>query len=452
MIASFAPFTAECTRGKLGFDQSNASTHAENLMPDISRRDCLWLATGAALTGAVGSCATGEDAAEPAPRTKPKSVAAVVTVYYHNSHADVILGKILEGWKQDGGPGPALKLPSLYIDQIPDSDIGRAACKKHGVPIFESIEKAVTVGGDRIPIDAVLSIGEHGDYPYNEIGQHLYPRRRFFEEITATFQKFGRVVPVFNDKHLGPTWSDAKWMYDRAQQLKVPFMGGSSLPVGYRTSEIAVPMGCEIEAAVGIGYSDLEAYGIHALEFYQYHVERRDGAERGVKSVQFLDGPAMWKAVDDGLVSEGALNAAFAAVPKSGQPNMRHDKSAGLFLFQYLDGLTGAVFMLGCVAGTAIGLKLKGQPQPIATAFDERTEPRYPHFAYLLKAIERMVHSGRPTYPVERTLLTSGILDRLMVSRSQKGKRLDTPELAISYKPVDYSWAPHVDLFAAPGT
>lgn len=257
-------------------------------------------------------------------------------------------------------------------------------------------------------------------------------------------------MPVFNDKHLGPTWADAKWMYDRARQLKVPLMAGSSLPVGYRTAEIALPLGCEIEAAVGIGYSSLEAYGFHALEFYQYHVERRGGAERGVKSVHFLNGPAMWKAVDDGLVSEAALDAAFAAVPKSGKPDMRQDKDAGLFLFEYLDGLTGAVFMMNCVSGTAIGLKRKGQPEPIATAFDERSTPRHPHFAYLLKAIESMVYSGRATYPVERTLLTSGILDRAMFSRSQSNERLETPELAISYQPVDYPHAPHVDLLAAP--
>jgi hypothetical protein len=410
---------------------------------ELSRRDCLRLGLGATLAGVMPAPLLAQaDATAPA----PKLVAAVVTIYTPNSHADVILTKILRGWKHDGGPGPALKLASVYIDQPEVSDFGKELCRKHGVPIFDTIEKAVRVGGQSIPVGGVLSIGEHGNYPHNQIGQHLYPRRRFMEEIAAAFEKQGRVVPVFNDKHLGPVWTDAKWMYDRAIALKIPYMAGSSLPAGFRTTDLKLPMESKIEAAVGIAYGGLEAYGFHALELYQSYVERRRGGERGVKAVQFLEGPALWKAVDEGVISQAALDAAFAAVPTSGQPDMRQDKQAGLFLFEYVDGFTGAVLYLGCARGNAIGLQLKGQAKPIATAFDERTEPRYPHFAYLLKAIERMVHTGKPTYPVERTLLTSGILDRALNSRAQGGKRLETPELEVTYQPVDYSHAPHVDL------
>lgn len=415
-----------------------------------TRRDALHLGLGTALAAVASSPLLAVANLESNPRSSPKSVAAVTTIYTHKSHADVILTKILEGWKHDGGPGPALKLASVYIDQPDVSEFGRELCRKHGVPIFDTVEKAVTVGGKSIPVDGVLSIGEHGNYPLNDIGQTLYPRRRFMEEITNALEKFGRIVPIFNDKHLGPTWKDAKWMYDRAAELKIPFMAGSSMPVGFRTSEIQLPLESEIDAAVGIGYSALESYGFHALEFYQSHVERRRRAERGVQAVRFLQGPAMWKALDDGVVSQAAFDAAFAAVLKPGDPDIREDKDAGLFLFEYVDGFTGAVFNLSCVAGTSVGLKLKGQAQPIATSFDERTEPKHPHFAYLLKAIERMLHTGRPTYPVERTLLTSGILDRAMNSRAQGGKRLETPELRIQFQPVEYPHAPHVDLLKAP--
>lgn len=418
-------------------------------MAELSRRDVIL--SGAATTLGSAFLPSGLLAEEKGGGAAPtKSVAGVVTIYRKHSHADVILGKILEGWEQQGGPGPRLKLASLYVDQFPDDDMARDVCKKHGVPLFDSIEKAVTVGGKTIPVDGVISIGEHGDYPHNDRGQHLYPRRRFFEEITAAFEKHKRVVPVFSDKHLGPTWEDATWMYERAKQLHVPFMAGSSLPVGYRKSEISVPLGCEIEAAVGIGYSGLDVYGIHALELFQSIVEKRRGGEKGVKSVQFLSGPAMWKVVDEGVLSLAALNAAFALVPKVGTGDMRADKEVGLFLFEYQDGLWGGIFMLGCAAGTAVAIQKKGEDKPVATVFDERSVPRHPHFAFLLKAIERMVYSGRPTYPVERTLLTSGILDRALRSRAQSNSKLLTPELAISYQPVDYPHAPEPDLLSDP--
>lgn len=410
-----------------------------------NRRQCLQWGVGAAAASLAPWCPTRLQAAPvpPSPAGPPRPVAGVVTVYRPGSHADVILGKLMEGWKHDGGPGPALTLASVYIDQPADSELGLSLCKKYKVPVFDTIAGAVTVGTDRIPVDGVLAIGEHGNYPLNEIGQHMYPRRRFMEEITSAFERHGRAVPVFNDKHLGPVWTDARWMYDRARELQIPYMAGSSMPVGYRTVDLELPLGVEIEGAVGIGYSGIEIYGFHALEFFQYHAERRRGAETGIKSVQFLSGPAIWEAVDAGRVSRPALEAAWAAVPKTGQPNLRDDKDAALFLFEYRDGLPGAIFMLGCARGTSIGLKLRGQQQTVATAFDERTEPRYPHFACLLRALEHLIHTGQPAYPVERTLLTSGILDRIMVSRSQQGKVLETPELAIAYEPIDYPFAPH---------
>ena len=411
-----------------------------------TRRD--WLA-GMAATAVCGQLpwSVPLNAAEP---VQPKSVAVVLTAYEHGLHADVLVGKILEGWQQDGGPGPALTLASMYVDQFTARDMARPMAEKYDVPIFDTIEQAVTVGGDHIPVDGVISIGEHGTYPRNHKGQVLHPRRRFFAEITDAFEKYDTVVPVFNDKHLGPVWSDAKWMYDRARELNVPFMAGSSMTVGYRTPEIDVPVGCQIEAAVGVGYSGLDIYGSHALEFFQCHVERRRGAETGVKWVQCLEGDAIWRVLDDGTISRELFDAALSAVPHQGG-NVRESNGSTLFLFQYADGLLGAVFMLpGFASGTSVALMLTGQDRPLATRFDERTEPRHPHFAWLLKGIERMFHTGRPSYPVERTLLTSGILDRALTSRVDQYQKLTTPELEIGYQPADYPHAPRPDLNSAP--
>ena len=398
----------------------------------------------------AGSALAGTQIVSSLAATSPepvRKVAGILTWYKQGSHADVLIGKILEGWRYDGGVGPRLELASLYVDQFPEDDMARALSEKHGFPIFNSIEDALRLQSDSLAVDGVLSIGEHGDYPTNSKGQKLYPRKRFFEEITRAFRQLGRVVPVFSDKHLGPVWEDAKWMYDQAQALNIPFMAGSSLPVSFRQPDWAPPMGSSIMAAVGVGYSGLDIYGTHTLEVYQAMVERRLGGETGVRSVQWFGAVEMWQKVEDGTVDAKVLQAALDATPKAGgTPGSVRDlegDGVGLFLFEYVDGFQGAVFMLpGYLTGCGFAARMGEDAFIRSVRIEERREPHYPHFAYLLKAIETMVWTGRPSYPVERTLLTSGVLDRVLTSRHQDGRKLLTPELQIAYQPVEYPHAP----------
>ena len=241
-------------------------------------------------------------------------------------------------------------------------------------------------------------------------------------------------------------------MYDRAKELEIPFMAGSSLAVTFRNPQIDVPMGSAITGAVGIGYSGLDIYGIHALEAFQSLVERRRGAERGVEWVQCLQGDAMWAVLDDGTVSRELFDAAYGLVGnESADPRAKATDGTALFRFHYVDGLTGAIFMLpGAAERSAVALQIEGQRAPLATRFEEYLEPRHPHFAYLLKGIERMIHTGTPSYPVERTLLNAGILDRALTSRYEQHRKLETPELAIEYTPVDYPYAPLPELSSDP--
>jgi hypothetical protein len=383
--------------------------------------------------------------------TSVKRVAAVVTIYRRNSHADVLVGKILEGWKQDGGPGPRLKLESLYVDQFPGDDLSRELAKKHGFRICKSIRECLELDRGSLAVDGVLSIGEHGDYPTNERGQHLYPRRRFFSEICDVFESSGRVVPVFNDKHPGPVWEDAKWMADRAKHLGVPWMAGSSLTVGERDPDVTLKMGSKLDACVAIGYSGLDIYGFHTLDFLQSIVERRATKNQGVASVQGLVMSELPSLLDRKVVDKSLLELGLRSSGTSLQNVMesainQNPKHAAMFLVRYVDSLVVPVIMLASHA-TGISVACRtSDGHSFATRAEEKPEPRYPHFAYLLKAIETMFHTGRPAYPVERTLLASGILDRALVSLAQGNTVLESPELAIEYQPVDYPYAPHIGL------
>ena len=371
---------------------------------------------------------------------RPLRIAAIVTEYRENSHADVIVGKFLEGCRTPEITfTPKVKVASLYLDQVPPADTGREMAEKHRVRLCPTIEDALTLGGKELAVDGVLLIGEHGRYPYNELGQHLYPRRRFFEETAAVIRKAGRAVPVFNDKHLSPSWADAKWMYDTARELRVPFMAGSSLPVTWRRPELELPGGTELAEALVVGYGGTEAYGFHALETLQCMAERRKGGETGVRSVQCLQGDAVWKAGETGRWSWPLLRAALARSEREtlrmATPDRVREaaKDPECFLVEYRDGFKAAVLMLYGVADEFLFAgRAAGQEQPLSTLFWLSDKP-FIHFARLCEAIQQMFLTGKPTYPVERTLLTTGVLDAAMRSRHAEGKRLETPELAIRY-------------------
>jgi hypothetical protein len=402
-------------------------------------RDTSVLTAGSALTARLV-------AAEKSPREK-LPVAAVVTIYGRYSHTDVIIGKILDGWNHQGGPGPDLKLVSMYVDQRRSDDLVQKAADRHGFRVTKTIDEAITLGTDRVQVAGVLNIGEHGDYPETpKTKQTIYPRRRFFDEAVAAMKRGGKYVPLFNDKHLAYNWQDAKAMYDTARRLKIPFLAGSSVPLTWRYPTLELDRGTDLEDALTFGYSGLEIYGFHTLEVHQAMIERRKGGESGIKAVQALRGDAIHRAAADGKWSTALLDKAIATLPNS--PKMPADwtkqDEAAVFLLEHQDGLKSTVVMCGSAFPEfGFAAKIKGQSEPVATWVRLQNTDPFPHFAHLLHAIEETIHQQKEVYPLERTLLTTGTLDRLMHSVAEEGKRLETPELAIRYEATDYPFGNH---------
>jgi hypothetical protein len=381
----------------------------------------------------------------------PKPIAVVATIYTHHSHADVIAGKVLEGPNYDGKNLYDLRVASMYVDQTPDGDMSRDLAKKFGFRLCKSIDEALTLGGDKLAVHGVLSIGEHGKYPTNDKDQIQYPRRRFFEEVTKTFARMKKVVPVFNDKHLAATWDDAKWMYDRARELMIPFMAGSTIPLTWRKPDLTLPKGCELTEAVMLGGGPFEGYGFHALEGLQCMAERRKGGETGVKAIRALSGDAMWQACDRGEFSKELFEETIRRAPAYAKGDYREltrkTKDAGVWLIEYKDGFKGAVAMLngflyeGDGAGFCFAGRVKGEDKPRSCQFYLQQPDPFAHFAELVKAFETMVRTSHPPYPVERTLLTTGMLDAIMTSHHSGGKLIETPHLNITYQPTDWPHA-----------
>ncbi|MBT4502240.1 MAG: hypothetical protein HOC74_31190 [Gemmatimonadetes bacterium] len=365
-------------------------------------------------------------------------VAAICTIYYPWSHADAIVTKFLKGMSTDEGffP-PEVDIVSLYIDHILDNDIGVGLAEECGVPVHPSIRRALHADGKELGVDAVLLVGEHGDYPWNERGRHMYPRRYFFEQIAGVFAESGRSVPVFNDKHFAYDFRDARWMWDRAAELEIPLMAGSCLPLAWRRPWLEHDKGTVIDTALAVGYGGIEAYGYHTLETMQCMIERRAGGECGVVAVQCLEGDEVWRARDRGDF-DGELAEAVCATVGTRREGRMEDvcEKQAVFLMEHADGLRTAVLMLdGYLNDWAYGARVGGQIE--ATEFFLQPDGPGASFGYLSRNIQNFFASGVAPYSPARTLLTTGIIDAAMNSRYEDHRRIETDWLDITYESYD---------------
>jgi hypothetical protein len=428
-------------------------------MPPLDRRS--FLATSAALVGSAGLRAPLDGAdgprAQPPRRAKPaaKRIALVATTYHYLSHAYHIAGRFLDGYlKGDEHHFPEFGITSAFVEQVRANDLSRELAKEHSFRLSETIDDALTLGTGKLAVDAVLLIGEHGEYKYNEKGQKLYPRYEFFQKIAAVFEKSGASVPVFCDKHLSYDRKKAAEMVATARKLRAPLMAGSSLPVTWRRPELELKLGTKITDALLVSRGELEIYGIHALEALQCMVERRFEAvgtpQQGVKAVTCLQGDAVWKAGDDGMWSWELLEHALGRSQSRNAGDVRANcrrfprpstwgnfvKGPIAFHVEYADGLKATVLQLdGHVADETFAARIDGEKKPQSCLFWLPPPPGAAFLEALTAHVETFFATGKPPYPVERTLLTGGILDCALESRANGSKRLETPDLAIRYTP-----------------
>lgn len=374
-----------------------------------------------------------------------KKIAALSTTYHVRSHTDNFVTRFLEGyWIGDQHYDSPADIVSLYMDQVHPADIGYRLSTAYDFPVTKSIADALTLGSGELKVDGVLLVAEHGDYPFNDKQQQLYPRYEFFQQVVDVFRKSGRAVPVFSDKHLSYDWTKAKRMYDWSHELKFPLMAGSSLPVTFRRPELDYPLGVQIDDALMVGGGWTSDGGIfHNLETLQCFVERRAGGETGIRSVQHLEGGAVWRAAEEGRWSKELMNAALSRGEKLGPGRPEDVKKPVLCLLEYNDGFRASVLMLGgLVSEFLVAFRVKGRSDIDSTLCYIPAENSN-NFSMLVRGINQMFQTGKPPYPVERTLLTTGALSFLMESAAQGHKKIETPMLRISYTPPEKSFYAH---------
>lgn len=399
--------------------------------------------------GALGAAGFTAGGAFSAPTTAPKKIAVITTVWTYQSHAQHMGDRFLVGYPRHGEwHKPPLQVVSLYVDQRPEGDLSARRAQDHGFAVYPTIAEALCCGGDELAVDGVVIIGEHGDYPRNAKGQVQYPRYEFFQQVVNVFEQSGRAVPVFNDKHLSYDGNKARRMVAESKRLQFPFLAGSSLPVTWRLPPVEVPYGAELADALMVGVGGSDAMDYHALEAMQCMVERRKGGETGIRSVQILEGDAVWRAGDDGRWSRRLLEAALSRSDSmQGLTNLDSRpqdlanngllpelvRKPAAYFIERNDGLRTALLMLnGAVEDYTFAAQVRGG-EIVSTQFFLPPTPNVTYSACLVAQIEEMITSGVAPYPVERTEIVSALLDRCLDSRVEGHQRIETPELNIAY-------------------
>lgn len=379
-----------------------------------------------------------------------KRIAVIGSIYRYLSHVQHIADRFLVGYPHQGAwHRPDMKIVSLFVDQRPQGDQSEQRAKEFGFTVYPTIAEALRCGGDKLAVDAVLLIAEHGEYPRNEKGQVLYPRYEFFKQCTDVFEKDGRSVPIYNDKHLSWSFEKAKWMVDEAKRQKFALLAGSSLPVTWRLPDLELPLGCQIEEALMVGVGGSDPMDYHALEAMQCMIERRKGGEVGVRSVQMIEGEAVWAAGAQGRWSKDLLVSALSRsdTPQglTVQDGRTQDlvgtgelpklvKNPSAYFIEHNDGLKTTLLMLnGAIQDFNFAARVKGAGIQ-SCQFLLTPVPNVTYSACLVSKIEEMFASGRAPYPAERTLIVSGMLESCLTSKIQDGKKLETPHLSVKYQ------------------
>jgi hypothetical protein len=385
-----------------------------------------------------------------------KKIAFIGTEVRNLSHAQHFLDRLALGYTWAGTwHAPAVDIASLYIDQFPEKDLARSRAQRYGLKIFPSIAEALTLGTSKLAVDGVVIIGEHGKYPRNEKGQTLFPRYEFFKQVVKVFESSGRSVPVFNDKHLSTEWNKCAEMVADSKRLGFPFLAGSSLPVTRRFPDIDMPYGAPLTESVSTGYGGMDHYDFHGLETAQCMSERRKGGEVGIRRMLALRGQKMWEHAatreTTGALLVAALTRSHNLPVEDGYPArpITFDWARNVFpdgwayFIEHRDGFHTTLFMLpirdfnyaglngrtGETISCQMYLPMPGHGSTTADFFNP-----------LVNHIERMIIENRAPYPVERTLLTSG-MTLAGVESFYRDRETETPEMAVQYR------APKTSLF-----
>jgi hypothetical protein len=214
---------------------------------------------------------------------------------------------------------------------------------------------------------------------------------------------------------------------------------------------IDMPHDVPLRESVCVCYGGIDSYDIHGLETAQCMSERRRGGEAGVASVVAHRGESLWaKLREDGYrdtrrLIEAALRRSHNLPVEAGYPTHPVDfewaqrtlaSSIG-YIIEHVDGFRTTMLLAPIRDFNYAGLRADRDEivscqmyLPMPTHGSTTAD----FFTPLVRHIEDLVLTGKPPYPIERNLLTSGMVIAGVNSLHRGSEVIATPELKIAYQ------------------
>ncbi len=215
---------------------------------------------------------------------------------------------------------------------------------------------------------------------------------------------------------------------------------GASVGVTYRLPDIEIPMAAHVRDGLIVVQGPFPDAEFEALDGLLPIMARRRSGESGARQVRFLSGHAVWEA---GGAGEWAWPLLAAAISRSntvqGDPlkDGRTQDVAGLglvpalakdprcWLIEHRDGVRSTILVLdGVVADYNFAVRL-ADGDIISAQLYRPPPPMRDEFSRLARAIGQFFQSGVAPWPVERSVLTAGLLEAFAKGEARNGAKVE---------------------------
>jgi len=357
-----------------------------------------------------------------------------------------LLDRFLIGYPRDGAlHKPEATKISAYLAVSQEANFDRRP-EELRLIVPPTAEQAVS------DADAVVIVSRRPGTATNEAFMHIALERApqgaacfvhgVIANTLASAQKFAAIAAQRRIALLAATPPAVTW---RLPQVE--------LPPGARLTDALIVVQVNplaIQATPPAPPATLHGAELQALDGLLPVIERRRGGESGIRSVRYLEGKSLWRAGEKGLWSRPLLAAALSRsdTPQGGALlDGRTQDLAGLgmvpklarhprgWLLEHRDGLRSAILVLdGVVADSNFAVR-SDKGDIVSAQLFHAPSPGERHFDRLAAVMEDFFRKNEPPWPLQRNLLTAGLLEIFAKPSSLSGAPIETPELSIAYSP-----------------